>query len=101
MFKNISSTQRIKLSKAQWNGNVNTFYLRFMNKYSQYNHIARSQNIRCQVDIVYSHTSFHYFKKTAHDLSIYRFVHIYEYKAKGYFLFLDDSLKTVFHKNNS
>lgn len=101
MFKNISSPQRIKLSEAQWNGCVNTFYLRLMNKYSQYNHIERSQNIKCQVDIVYSRTSFLNVKKTAHDLSIYPFIHIYECQAKGHFLFLDDSLSTICFKKNS
>lgn len=92
MFTNISDPQRIAISQSQWNGKVNTFYLKLMREYEKIDHIQRCQSMTTPIDIIYSESSFHNVKKTANDLSMYKFVTIHECQCLGHFLFLDKSL---------
>lgn len=94
-FKNVSLPARIKISQASWNGVVNTFYLKMMSHYESLDHLKRSRQIQCCIDIIYSKSSFKNIKKTANDLSVYSFVTLHQCSAKGHFLFLDESLEKI------
>lgn len=98
-FKNISSPIRINISQAKWNGEVNAFYLKMMKRYEQIDHLKRSSQIQCIVDIIYSRSSFKNVKKTAQDLTRFSFVKIHHCDAKGHFLFLDDALESIILTN--
>ena len=90
-FKNISSSERIRISSREWNRTVNSFYLKLMNEYEKQNHIKRCQQINCPVNIIYSQASF----KTAQILSQFSFVELHLCQGRGHFLFLDETMNRI------
>ena len=79
-FKNISSSERIRISSREWNRTVNSFYLKLIN---------------CPVNIIYSQASFKNIRKTAQILSQFSFVELHLCQGRGHFLFLDETMNRI------